>query len=73
MIKVSPAILGLLRGIGTVALFSALSYIGNATNLTGVFTPEVAGLISGIVLLIEHQLESTSTTGSALFGAVRTH
>lgn len=67
--NLSPSVVGLLRGIGTALVFALFTYLGDASHLTGVFTPEVAGLIAGIVLALEHALEAK--TGNALFGAVR--
>lgn len=66
--NISPATLGLLRGIGTTILFAVLTYLGDASHLLGVFSPEVAAVIAGIVLAIEHSVENK--TGGAFFGAV---
>ncbi len=70
MFNISPAVLGLLRGVGFVVLTSVLTYLGNATNLTSVLSPQVASIIAIIALALEHKVEGK--TGNALFGAVHT-
>lgn len=62
------AFIGFLRAFGLVLLTAALTYLGDAANLA-FLEPQVALLISGIALAIEHAIESR--TGNALFGAVR--
>lgn len=64
----NPAILGFVRGLGVVILTGVLTYIGDASNLTGVTTPFIAGLVAAIALAIENAI--AGKTGKALFGAV---
>ena len=69
--NVSPAVLGLLRGVGFVALIAVLNFLGDATNLSGVFNTQTDSLIAIVALGIEHMIEGQ--TGNALFGAVTSH
>ena len=66
----SPAVLGALRALGVVVLMAVLTWLGDATNLQGIFNPAVNAIISMVALAIEHSL--ASGTNSALFGAVKT-
>jgi hypothetical protein len=63
----SPALLGFLRGTGFALLVALLSYIGDATNLSGVLNPATASVIAALALAVEHAIEAK--TGNALFGA----
>ncbi len=65
----SPALLGFIRGLGTIILMAVLTYLGDASHLNGIVSALGATLISGIALSIEHSIEGV--TGNALFGAVR--
>ena len=65
--------LGFLRGLGMAILFAILTFLGNAVNLGGIFSPVVAGIIASAALAWEHSLAAASTTGKALFGLVRAH
>ena len=67
----SPALLGALRALGVVIIISVLGWIGNATNLQGIFSPQVCTVVAMIALAIEHAFASSGT--SALFGMVSTH
>lgn len=68
MNTISPAVLGFLRALGTVALTAVLTYLGDATHLNGIVSGGIATLIAAIALGIEHNIESNS--GKALFGSV---
>lgn len=63
--NINPTILGFIRGLGAAVIFAALTYLGNADHLT-FLSPEVAGVVAGIVIALEHAL-----AGSALFGAAK--
>lgn len=65
----SPALLGAIRALGVVVLMAALTWLGDATNLQGIFNPAVNAVISMIALAIEHALASGSS--SAMFGMVK--
>ena len=65
----SPALLGAIRGLGFVLLVAVLGWLGDATNLQGIFSPAVDSLIAIIALAIEHSIEAK--TGSAMFGAIK--
>lgn len=67
--KLSPALLGFLRGLGVFVLMAVLSYVGAVEHLA-FLNPATAALISTIALSIEHMIEGS--TGKALFGAART-
>ncbi len=69
MNSISPAVLGFIRAIGVVVLTAILAYLGDASHLTGVFTPYIAAIISGLALALENSIEAKS--GNALFGAVK--
>jgi hypothetical protein len=64
-----PFLLGFLRGLGFALLAAALTYIGNATNLSGILSPAIASLVAMIALGLEH---SMSPNGTALFGTIGT-
>lgn len=66
----SPALLGALRALGVVVLLAILNWLGNATNLQGIFSMPVDSIIAMIALGIEHSLSAGS--GTALFGSVHT-
>lgn len=66
----NPAVLGLIRGLGFAVLVAVLTFLGSATNLTGVLNPATASLVAALALALEHAIEAR--TGNALFGAVRT-
>lgn len=65
----SPAVLGLLRGLGVVVLSAVLTYFADVTHLQGLVSPPVAALIASIALGLEHAYEAK--TGNAAFGAIR--
>jgi hypothetical protein len=65
----NPFVLGLVRGLGAVILAAVLTYLGDASHLTGVVTPYVATIIAALALALEGHIEGK--TGAALFGAVR--
>ena len=66
--NISPGLLGVVRGVLFVALIAVLNYLGDATNLSGVFNTQTDSLIAIVALGIEHMIEGK--TGNALFGAV---
>lgn len=66
----SPALLGILRGVGFAAILAVLSYLGDATHLALLGNPFIETAIATIALAFEHGLENK--TGKALFGAVKT-
>lgn len=66
----SPAILGFVRGLGTIILMSVLTYVGDASHLNGLVSAAGASIIAGLALALEHAIQNG--TGNALFGAVRT-
>ena len=66
----SPALLGAVRALGVVLLMAALTWLGDATNLSGIFNPTVNAVISMLALAIEHSLAAGS--GTAMFGTIRT-
>lgn len=66
--NLTPAQLGFIRALGTVVVFSALSFLGDAANLNGVVPEVVAGFIAMVVSSIEQHLAPKK---GALFGAAR--
>ncbi len=69
MLNLSPAVLGVVRGLGVLLLATTLSYFADASHLQGIVSPTVAAIIAAIVLGLEQHIESK--TGNALFGAVK--
>ncbi len=70
----NPGTLGFIRGLGVVILTGVLIYLGDASHLTGVVTPYLAGLISAVALAIENAMAGNAAkqgNPTALFGAVR--
>lgn len=65
--NLSPAVIGLLRGVGFAVLTAVLTYFGDASHLSAVVSPVLAAAISSIVLAIEHSIGAKD--GTALFGA----
>lgn len=68
--KLSPAQVSFIKSIGIVLIFSTLTYVGNADNLSGVVSMPIAALIAALASWLETQLKTGTST--ALFGAVRT-
>lgn len=69
--KISPAVLGLIRGLGYPIGTLILTYFSVADNLAGLgVSASAAVVIAAIISTLEHSIEGR--TGSALFGAVRT-
>jgi hypothetical protein len=66
--KISPALLGFIRGISFAALTAVLSYVGVAEHLS-FLNPAIASLIAALALAAEHAI--ADNTGKALFGAAR--
>lgn len=66
----SASLLGFIRGLGTVLLLGALTYVGDASHLNGVLSVGIAAFVSSAALALEHAIEAN--TGNALFGAVST-
>lgn len=66
----TPAQLGLIRGLGVAIIMALLTYFGDATHLNGIVGPSIGAVISMMALSLEHYL--ASGTGTALFGAVNT-
>lgn len=66
----NPKLLGFLRAVGTVLLFSLVKWLESSANLNGFVSAGTAGLIASLALMAEHAIEAK--TGTALFGAVRT-
>jgi hypothetical protein len=66
----SPALLGLLRGLGFVVITSLLTFLGDGPHLTGILNPATASVVAMVALALEHAVEGK--TGNALFGAVKT-
>lgn len=65
----NPSTLGFIRAIGVVVLVSVLTYLGDASHLSGIASEGLATLIAALALAVEHAIENSS--GNALFGAVR--
>lgn len=61
------AVIGLLRGVGFVALTAILTYLGDITHLS-MLTPTTATIISTLALGLEHMF---SKPGTAFFGSVK--
>lgn len=64
----SPAQLGIVRGLGVALLMSVLTYFGDAAHLNNVVSPLIAALVSSLALSLENHLSAKGDT--ALFGAV---
>lgn len=69
MTYISPALLGLIRGLGTAVLLAGLTYLGDVSHLNGILSVSVATIVSALALSLEHYIEGKN--GNALFGAVR--
>lgn len=71
--NISPKVLGFLRAVVSVAVWSAavsvLSFFSDATHFNGLLNDSLAALVAGLASMLEHQLEAKN--GNALFGAVR--
>lgn len=70
--KISPAVLGALRTLGILVLVTVLSWLSNAANLQGVFSPVVVSVITILAGALEQSLSVKSGNTTALFGAVKT-
>lgn len=70
MITISPAVAGFIKGLGIVLLVSFLSYLGDATHLSGIMNPVVATMIAALASSFESHLKSESDNKTALFGSV---
>lgn len=65
--NLSPAVLGLVRGIGFAIVLAVLSYVGNAANIAPLLGDTLATLIASGLMAYEHSLEAKGS--GALFGA----
>ncbi len=65
--NLSPAVLGLIRGIGFAIVLAVLTFLGNEVNLAPIIGDTLATLIASGILAYEHSLESKGQ--GALFGA----
>jgi hypothetical protein len=66
----NPSTLGFIRALGVAVVMAIVSYLADVPHLNGVVSTSAAVIISAIALAIEHSI--ASSTGKALFGAVRT-
>lgn len=64
----TPAQLGLLRGIAFSVVMAIITFLGDASHLNGVVSPVIAAIIASLALSLEHYLEGNG--GGAMFGAV---
>ena len=70
--KLTPAIIGFIKGLGIVALLAILSFLGDASHFTGVINnPYVISIIVALVSAFESSLKAKSDNTTALFGAVK--
>ena len=69
MNTISPALLGFLHTVLMVAVFAVLTFLGQATNLTGVLNPATAALVALVANFLAHAM---SPQGTGLFGSVKT-
>lgn len=67
--NISAGWLGVLRGILYVVVAAVVSYLADASHLTGVLNPSLVLLITAIMGGLEHKMEANGQ--GALFGAVR--
>ncbi len=69
MVNVNQAVLGFLRSVASVVVFSAvlavLSFLADATHLNGVVNDSLAALIAAIASAAEHSWESRNGTAVA--------
>lgn len=65
----NPAVLGLIRALGTVVVLAVVAFLANAANIAPVFGDSLAVVIASVALAVEHAIEASN--GKALFGAVR--
>ncbi len=63
-------LIGFVKGLGVVILFSILGYIENRANLDGVVGPTVAAVITALASSFESYLKERSGNTTALFGSV---
>lgn len=66
--NISAGWLGVIRGVGMVAIMAILPWLGNATHLSMVLNPSTSSLIAVLALGVEHAIEGGG--GGALFGTV---
>lgn len=64
----TPEQISFVKSILTVVIVSALSYLGEASNLQSVLNPYTATIVAGLAASLETLLKGK--TGNALFGAV---
>lgn len=68
--KTSPAVLGLIRGLGYPIGTLILTYFSVSDNIASLgVSASVAVVIAAIISTLEHSIEGR--TGKALFGAAR--
>jgi hypothetical protein len=70
MPKISIAQAGFLKGVFIVAVLAVVSYLSDATHLTGIVTPAIATIAAGLFSSLESYLKAQSGNTTALFGAV---
>lgn len=70
MFKITPALAGFVKGLGTVVIFAVLSYLADANNLSALVGTGGAGLIATVVAQFETILKAKSNGERGLFGSV---
>lgn len=66
--KLTPAQLGALRGLGVIIVMAVLTWLGDASHLNGLVSAGTATLIAVFASSVEQHLSDGSAT--ALFGTV---
>ena len=67
-IKTNPKLIAVFQALGLALILTVLSFLANATNLSGLVNPEMATLVAAIALAIENSINAKN--GTSLFGLV---
>jgi len=66
----NPKLVGVFQALGLAILLTICGFLADASNLSGLFNPYTATIISAIALAIEQDIQSK--TGKSLLGSVHT-
>lgn len=68
--KISPAVIGFIKLILSVAVLAVVSYLADAAHITGILNPTLATVVAGLFAGLESSIKAKSYNQTALFGAV---
>ncbi len=71
MITLSPGATGFIKGILGVLVIAVVSYLSDASHLSGILSVGAATIVAGLFSGVESSLKAQSGNTTALFGAIK--